>query len=519
MHTRLAPTGIVEPGRNCWRSDLAHRFYCIQDAADHFRLVREALLRARHTIFILGWDTTARTDLLPGQKPADGPTLLVDVLRHVARARPNLQGYVLTWDFGAIHLLERDLFTRFRFGWRMPKRIRFAFDDRHPIGGSHHQKIVVVDDELAFCGGIDLTGHRWDTCAHRAEEPRRITPQGKVYEPYHEVQAMVDGPAAASLGQLARDRWRVLGHDQLPAVRKAESSLWPAAVQPDLVNVNVAISRTVPEIDNEPAVRECEALFLDSIAAARQTIYIESQYFTNDKVGTALAARLEEPNGPEVIVVSPKVCHGWLEQNTIGKLRTRVFKKIVAADRHQRLRIVYPLASRAHDLPTFVHSKVMIVDDEHVRIGSANISHRSMGVDTECDLAVDADGDTASRAGIRHIRDRLVAEHLGVAVEAIAPAAAQHGSLRAVIDAHADADRCLARVEIPYDEEEPSPILEAAADPDEPIDFSSAIEHMAPASSGGFSWRTALAPVMRAIRKLPRFAPARTRQRRRAEFG
>ena len=86
-----------------------------------------------------------------------------------------------------------------------------GFDDHHPIGGCHHQKVVVVDDQLAFCGGIDLTGHRWDTSAHRPEEPARTTPLGVAYGPYHEVHAMVTGPAATSLGELARDRWRALG--------------------------------------------------------------------------------------------------------------------------------------------------------------------------------------------------------------------------------------------------------------------------------------------------------------------
>ena len=100
----------------------------------------------------------------------------------------------------------------------MPRGVRFGFDDHHPVGASHHQKIVVVDDQLAFCGGIDLTGHRWDTSAHRPDEPARKTPLGKAYGPYHEVQAMVTGPAAASLGVLARDRWRALGAERMPSV-------------------------------------------------------------------------------------------------------------------------------------------------------------------------------------------------------------------------------------------------------------------------------------------------------------
>ena len=124
--------------------------------------------------------------------------------------------------------------------------VRFGFDDHHPVGASHHQKVVVVDDQLAFCGGIDLTGHRWDTSAHRPDEPARKTPIGEVYEPYHDVQAMVMGPPAMSLGTLARDRWRALGEYRLPPVNKSAEPLWPPDITPDFTDVDVAIARTMP---------------------------------------------------------------------------------------------------------------------------------------------------------------------------------------------------------------------------------------------------------------------------------
>src|SRR5918995_1679525 len=419
---------IVQPGRNCWRIDRASAFYCIQDAAEYFRLVRQALLNARKTVFSLGWDITAAVDLDPGGPPTDAPTRLDKLLAYVARRRPELRCYILTWDYGALYTLGRDPLTRWRLGRRMPRGVRFGFDDHHPIGASHHQKIVVIDDELAFCGGIDLTGHRWDTSAHRLEERARVTPLGMAYEPYHEVQAMVSGPVAASLGKLARDRWRALGTERMPPIARSTENLWPADLATDLMDVDVAIARTVPASESEPAVRECEALFLDSIAAARQTIYIENQYFTNDTLAAALAARLREPDGPEVVVVSPRECHGWLEKTTMGAFRERAFRLLIAADEHKRLRLVYPAASRSRDVPTFVHSKVMIVDEELARIGSANFSHRSMGMDTECDVAAVA-RDADARAGIRRIRDRLLAEHLGLAVEDVARGMSRGGSI------------------------------------------------------------------------------------------
>ena len=493
---------LVQAGRNCWKVDRADQFSCIQDAADYFKLVREALLAARKTVFILGWDIFANVDLLPATAAPEGPipedpkgpnpaglkgpalrkapTKLDELLAFIVWRRPQLRCYILIWDYGLLHTLERDPLSRWRLGWRMPRGIRFRFDDYHPVGGCHHQKIVVIDDQLAFCGGIDLTGHRWDTSAHRVDEPARKTPLGAAYEPYHEVQAMVTGPVAAALGQLARDRWRPLGVDRLPPLGGASHDLWPTDVTPDFTDVDVAIARTVPGSDTQPTIRECEALFLDSIAKARQSIVIESQYFTNDTLATSLGTRLREPDGPEVIVVTPRECHGWLEQTTLGAFRDSVFRQLIEADRHHRLRIVYPLASRARGVPTFVHSKVMFVDDVLARIGSANCSRRSMGMDTECDLAVDACGDPGVRAGVRRIRDRLLAEHLGLSPDDVAREIARRGSIRALLDAHEDAERTLARIQLPAEPIPLSDVLRAAADPDEPLAFGAGVESLIP---------------------------------------
>jgi phosphatidylserine/phosphatidylglycerophosphate/cardiolipin synthase-like enzyme len=470
---REAPPGaepsILEPGRNCWRVDRADKMRCIQDAAEYFRLVRHAMLGAEHTIFTLGWDTSPHTDLLPGETPADGPTRLDDLIAWVARRRPALRCHVLTWDYGVVHFFERDPFTRWRLGWRMPDNVLFAFDDHHALGGCHHQKVVVVDDRLAFVGGIDLTGHRWDTAAHRVNEPARVSLDGDVYGPYHEVQAMVSGPIAAALGVLARDRWRALGHADLPPVSPSQGDPWPQDVVPDLTGVPAAIVRTMPGLGRQQAVTECEALYVDSIAKARDTIYLESQYFTNDRLASALAARLEEPDGPEVIAVMPKCCDGWLEETTMGALREGVMRQLAAADVHGRLRLVYPAASQSRDVPTFVHSKVMFIDDRLARIGSSNLSKRSMGVDSECDLAIDSAGNPDIAAGILTMRNRLIAEHLGITAADVARETDRGRSLRSIIDGCASADHTLARLPIPETVAMPPAAVIAAADPEQPI--------------------------------------------------
>ena len=278
-----------------------------------------------------------------------------------------------------------------------------------------------------------------------------------------------------------RERWRrATGRTLKPAEASKLADVWPTGVDAALTDVDVAISRTMAGSDAQPSIRECETLFLDSIAAAEHSIYIESQYFTNNALAEALAVRLREPDGPEVIVVSPAECHGWLEQNTMGAFRYEVFRQLIAADTHKRLRLVYPAASRSGNVPTFVHSKVMVMDDRLVRIGSANFSRRSMGVDSECDLAVDIAGNSNQRAAIRSIRDRLLAEHLGLRKEDVVRGLEQAGSLRAFIDSRQHEEHTLVRIELPAEEAAPSEAARNIADPEEPMTFDPAVAELVP---------------------------------------
>lgn len=473
-------------GRNCWRVERASHFRCVQDGEQYFRLVRAAILRAERSVFILGWDILAAVDLLPGASDIPEPTRLAQLLRFVVRRNRKLHVYVLIWDYAALYALERDPFSRIKLGWATHRRVHFRYDDQHPLAGSHHQKVVVVDDHLAFSGGLDLTGHRWDTPAHGSDNPLRLDGTGQPYTPFHDVQSMVQGPVATSLGELARERWRrssrrLVRRRRLPPVAPSSANLWPADVDADLVDVDVAIARTEPELGRRPAVRECEALYIDSIATAKQSIYVENQYFTCSRVAQALAKRLREADGPEVIVVGPKSCSGWLEEHTMGALRQEVLKELVDADLHGRLRLVYALASREKNVFTFIHSKIMVIDDEMLRIGSANLSNRSMGVDTECDVAVTAAGSAKNRAGIRRVRDRLLAGHLGTSADEVARAIERVGTLRAAIDGFAGREHTLEPIDISADAKlEMAEIVRQIADPSEPMLLTRTVDRLLP---------------------------------------
>src|SRR5262245_41370902 len=152
---------IFQPGRNCLRVATANRAHVIVDAEEYFDAFARVAERARHTIFILGWDFDTRTPLHPGGAQSSRPALLGDFLNVLARRRRSLNIYVLDWDYPMIFGTDREFPPLYGLGWRPRRRVHFRYDNTHPVGGSHHQKIVVIDDAVAFSGGLDLTSRRW----------------------------------------------------------------------------------------------------------------------------------------------------------------------------------------------------------------------------------------------------------------------------------------------------------------------------------------------------------------------
>jgi phospholipase D1/2 len=294
--------------------------------------------------------------------------------------------------------------------------MHFAVDGAHPSGAVHHQKLVLVDDVFAFCGGIDLTLDRWDTTEHKHNDRLRRT-IGRPYGPRHEVAAAVDGAAATALAEVGRHRWRIATDRALPPIDAARA-VWPPGLPPMLRNVGIGIARTMPEHNRHSEIREVEALNLAGIAAARHSIYMENQYLAARKVVEALAARLTESDGPEIVIVLPRRGNNRLEQQAMDSARHRLLQVLWAADEHHRLGVYWPATDGG--APIYVHSKVLVIDDRLLRVGSSNFNNRSMGFDSECDVAIETDStspdhDDVSRC-IASMRSQLVSEHLGVAV-------------------------------------------------------------------------------------------------------
>jgi phosphatidylserine/phosphatidylglycerophosphate/cardiolipin synthase-like enzyme len=431
-----------------WRCEQATRASLVVDAANYFEAGRLAMLGAKRRIMLLGWDFDARIQLSDTRLPGEPDTLGAFISWLVER-NPDLEIYLLRWNIGALRTLLRGTTLLTVLRWMAHPRIHTRLHAAYPPGASHHHKIVVVDDAVAFCGGIDMTSARWDTREHLDDDPRRVAPDGTAYGAWHESAMVIEGPAAAALGALARERWREAGGHALPPV-SGGGDCWPASLPVHFRNVPVSISRSRPGIGEQPPILEVEEAFLSLIGSARRHIYAESQYFASRRIAEAIADRLTEPDGPEIVLVNPQTSHGWLEPIAMDTARARLAEFVHRADRHGRFRIYHPVTAARR--PVYVHSKIMIVDDQVLHVGSANMNNRSLRLDTECDVTIDAlqtDWPVEARAAIAALRDDLLAEHLGVSPEEVSARIEAGGSLIAAVEALRGDGRSLQPYEIP----------------------------------------------------------------------
>lgn len=455
-----AMKSILEPGRNCWRIEQASCALPVVDAADYFAAIRLAMLQAKRRIMLIGWDFDTRIQLgSRSGETEEGPTTLGDFVLWLARRRRDLQIYILKWDVGAIKLLFRGSTLATLIRWRIQRNIQFKFDGAHPPGCSHHQKIVVIDDSFAVCGGIDMTADRWDTSAHKDDDPNRLRPNRKPYGPWHDVTMLLEGDAAKALAELGMDRWALATGQQLQPTH-GDGRHWPEGHQPDFTNVSVAISRTRATYKDCEQINEIEVLYLDMIKSAKRFIYAENQYFTSRKIAEAIATRMEEANPPEIMIVAPRTADGWLEQKAMDGARTRLLCSIGEKDKANNFRIYTPVTE--HGEPIYVHAKVMIVDDRMLRIGSSNMNNRSLGLDSECDVTIDValPGNGECGPAIAALRTRLMAEHLGVEEVEVERRFNENGSLLDTVDALAGKGKTLRLLRL----EDLDPVEEFIAD-------------------------------------------------------
>lgn len=413
------------------------------------------MLKARHRILMIGWDFDTRIHLDDGRRwyqkgrSRKHPVRLGSFILWLTRHRSNLEIRILKWSYGTFKFAGRGSMIVDLLRWAPNKQIDFKFDTAHPVACSHHQKIVVLDDHVAVCGGIDMTTHRWDTREHREHEPRRKRGRSEYWMPWHDATMMVEGDAARALANLGEQRWENAGGDELPKINAAAPDVWPDQLTAQFENIEIGIARTSAAYDGREQIEEIAHLFERQIAQAKHFIYAESQYFASRRIADAICKRLSEDNPPEIVIVHPAHADGWLEQQAMDHARAVLVELLKDCDKKDRFRLYVPYTG---ETPIYVHAKIMIVDDRVLRIGSANMNNRSLGLDSECDMFIDADrhGNEQAADQIARLRHSLLAEHCGLQEDDVPDLLARYGSMAAMIDAKGQGSRrSMRRYELP----------------------------------------------------------------------
>lgn len=423
-----------------------HRLAPLVDGVEYYRFVRDAMIRARRQIMIVGWELHSEVELIRGDD-TEGSTLggwpvrLGELLIALVEARPELHVNLLIWEGQTMFAFERQHFPRMKRPWSKHPRIRLVWDSDTPPYASQHQKFVVIDDCVALSGGMDLTTSRWDTHDHDPHDPRRRNP-GIVPTtgyPYHDMMIAVDGEAARVIGSWARERWRLATEEVLQPPESnflQASDPWPPELTPLLENKTVSIALTQPYHGGKLEKRQVEALYPVQIARAKDLIYIENQYFSCGQIADALCERLRDEDGPEVIFILPFGCPGTPQAMGMDPRRDELLDRLRGADPGGRLGVYWATLNggateRVYDESVYIHAKMMIIDDNLLRIGSANLANRSMGLDTELDITVEVD-DATDKVAIAGFRRLLLSYFLDTTADSIASIEASMTPLQAI---------------------------------------------------------------------------------------
>lgn len=421
---------ILSPGRNLWCEQPVQRAGLLIDGSDYYRSFYAAAQKARHYILLSGWQFDSDTCLLRGEEAeaATAPVTLLKFLDSLCERTPELQIYMLAWDFHVVFAIEREWVQTLVFEWTTNERLRFHFDSNHVEKGCHHQKFAVIDGELSFLGGLDLCDHRWDTRKHLEENPLRMS-RGEPHKPFHDVQAYLVGrEVSSSLAELFTTRWQSAGGDpiELPEPRSASfgDAYTPENAVP-LAAAQVALSRTDPRgapTGTEKCREVCD-LYLDAIASAERSIYIETQYLSSREICEALVERMGARGATplDIVIVLNMRAETLKEEIAVGLAQAKVIDDLrkAAEGTEHALGIYYTVPAHEGEgepeRATYIHSKIMIVDDRFFNVGSANLTNRSCSVDTELNASFETEdpSDPLGRS-ICAARLGLMAEHLGV---------------------------------------------------------------------------------------------------------
>jgi phosphatidylserine/phosphatidylglycerophosphate/cardiolipin synthase-like enzyme len=355
--------------------------------------IAEAIAGARSHVHIAGWCVTPEFALTRGASP----TILRDLLADTAERLPVR---VLLWAGAPLpfYPVSRRAVRRSRDALCDGNRITCALDRHERPMHCHHEKLVIVDDELAFVGGIDLTdfaGDRLDRAGHPA--------RGRLG--WHDVATVLRGPVVADVARHFAMRWREVTRERLPEPGEAGRA----------GDEELQIVRTVPESIYQALPRgEFSILesYLGALRSAQRLIYLENQFLWSAEVVAVLRDKLRSPPHDRfrLLLVLPARPNSGADDTT-GQLGLLADAdggagRMLACTR-------YAVTGGATDR-IYVHAKVGIVDDRWLTVGSANLNEHSLFNDSEMNVV------SHSPALARDTRVRLWSEHLARPAESLA---------------------------------------------------------------------------------------------------
>ncbi|RYZ09242.1 MAG: hypothetical protein EOO73_05640 [Myxococcales bacterium] len=408
----------------CWKSSAVEEMALLVDGDIYYRAFVRAARRARRSILLSGWQFDTEAQLLRGDERLPGAdNTMLGFLNRLCAENPQLEIHILAWDYSLVYAVEREWMQGVKMALRSNDRIHFEYWAHPNSGGSHHHKYALIDDEVVFVGGLDICDSRWDTRAHAAHDERRVDVSGEPYRPFHDIQLALRGPVVADIRSIFQEFWsavcerpapeKVDRWEQAPSLRELAEDGLP------LRGNQVLLSRTLFREDQAP-VAEVEALLRQAILAAESFVYVENQYFTSLSILTAFRDRLSDAARPPltIVVVMPDGGDTPKEDFVLGNRQRSVryaLLKLAEAHGHRvRFLISSDHSSPEKPVSTFIHAKLMSVDDQLLCVGSANLTNRSMRIDSELTLTVQGEAGGNTSADIRAIVDSLLSEHAGL---------------------------------------------------------------------------------------------------------
>ncbi|MGK5083945.1 phospholipase D-like domain-containing protein [Bdellovibrionota bacterium FG-1] len=407
---------MIEPialsKRSYFHRTLASSWEEIWEAGPYFDRLSTLLEDATDYAILVGWQIDSRlTIAIPG-KSGQTETLKEKIIR-LCEMKPHFQFYILMWDHAYFYVLEREHWQG-RIWEDIHPRVHFIFDNRHPFGGSHHEKICLIDGKVALCGGVDLCDDRWDSPDHLYQDPRRsLDHKAEKYGPYHDLSVQVTGPVCADLQSHVATRWQALSNIPFP-----QPPITPPFAKES--QNTVYVSRTQSNIDpygtHPILVREIEFLFRDLIRSAQYRVILEGQYFWSKGICDLLCAKIQ--------AMRSKPFELYLILSDLAKVKTltclmdpyqrRLLDRLQTAARNTSVRLIIghpqvlsPDPVTQPPRPIYIHSKLIIIDDRFLSIGSANFASRALRIDTEIHLTLEAKTD-AQRHHVQNVASQVL---------------------------------------------------------------------------------------------------------------